>query len=88
MSFILDAKHNYVICKLDASAVKQNQPIEVVDSSQKQSRMEVVAIGEDVTCCKPGDKIMPYGNQFIGFPHGSDHFIVMTDDQVVGVFND
>lgn len=84
MDFLF-AKGDYVIAQ--PSDQKSNSGLEVVDNSQEQKYLEVVFTGDEVTRCKPGDKVLPYGQQFQAFKWDGKTYLVLKDEEIIGVFN-
>lgn len=85
MSFKIEAKGDYVFA--EPSDTGADSMFAKVDNQQKQQYLKVVAVGEDVTRCKVGDNILPYGQQFQAFAFEGKQIIVLQNDQVMGKFN-
>lgn len=83
--FNITAKNDYIITK--AVVDGEDKPFETVDNSQRNQYLEAVAVGEEVTSCKVGDKLIPYGSEFQAFNYQDQQYIVLTDNQVLGVVN-
>lgn len=84
--FNIEAKNDFVITK--AVVENQNKPFEVHDSNTKHQYLEVVSCGSEVKSCKPGDKVIPYGESFQAFNYHEQQYVVLTDEQVLGVVNE
>lgn len=81
----ITAKNDFVITQ--AVVEGGDKPFDVVDSGKKHQFLQVIAVGEQVESCKVGDKVLPYGNEFQAFTFQDQQYIVLTDNQVLGVFN-
>jgi co-chaperonin GroES (HSP10) len=84
MAFQIEAKGQFVIAVPSATT---DEKFAKVESAPKQQYLEVIAVGDEVDRCKPGDKILPYGSEFQAFPFEGKQYIVLTNEQVLGVFN-
>lgn len=84
--FNIEAKNDFIITK--AVVEGSDKPFEVVDSSKKHQYLEVVAVGNEVKNAKVGDKVIPYGNEFQAFVYHDEQYVVLTDEQVLGVIGE
>lgn len=82
--FPIQAQNDFVI----GQTIDENgsTDFEVIDNQPKQQHIIVRSVGEDVRSCKVGDKIIPLGQEFQGFQIEGVTYIVMHDEQVLGVF--
>jgi co-chaperonin GroES (HSP10) len=83
--FNIEAKNDFIITQ--AIEEGADQPFDVVDTNKKQQYLEVIAVGEQVESCKVGDKVIPYGAEFQAFTYRDKQYVVLTDQQVLGVVN-
>lgn len=84
MAFKIEAKGEYIICVPGNVA---DEKFAKVESNPKQQYLEVVAVGEEVTACKAGDQIIPYGAEFQAFHFDGKQYVVLQNHQVLGVVN-
>lgn len=83
MPLKIEAKGNYIIC--EPRKADSDKPFVVEDSQKQPDNLIVLAVGEEVTSCKPGDKILPYGREFQAFTFDGQQYIVLENHQVIGV---
>ena len=81
----IQAVGSFVLCELK----DQNSNFKIVSNNGKPSGdLIVVSVGENVKCCKAGDKILPGIENMpqVELPSGNK-YILLSESQVVGVFN-
>lgn len=83
-NFKIEAKGHYIIAQ---PSEQPDQKFAKVETAPKQQHLEVVAVGEEVTSCEAGDKVLPYGADFQAFLFEGKQYIILTNDQVLGVIN-
>lgn len=85
MSLGVRARKDYIIAKVVTEEAESE--FARVDSQPKQQHMEALSVGPDVEGVAVGDRIMPHGVEFQAFVLKGEQYIVLRDDQVLGVFD-
>ena len=81
--FKIEAKNDFILTQKGEES--SDKPFDVVDNQNQNRYLEVVAVGDQVESCKVGDRIIPVGDQFQAFDFVGQQYVVVRDDQVMGV---
>lgn len=85
MALSITAQNDYIIAK--TVTLETESALARVDSQPKQQRLEVLAVGPEVTACKVSDYVLPFGQEFQAFEFEGEQFIVLHNHQILGVLD-
>lgn len=81
-------KKNIIVKIIEKERVTSSGIILKSADPAEVNRAEVVAIGSDVTLIEVGQQILPNWNQARSSKFGEDDFFVVSEDDVVLIFED
>lgn len=85
--FDIEAKNDYIIAE-PVTEGESELGLAKVESAPKNQYLEVRAIGEDVTACKVGDRVLALGSEFQSFKDKAGKpLVVLQNHIIVGVIN-